>query len=139
MPRVPRAVRHARLWVRETLTGWSLGDVVAAAQQVTSELLNNAIKHTDASPSVTLLLMYAAGTLRIEARDNDSRRLPEIRNPGSLEEDGRGLLIVSALSQRWGVRVTEAGKSVWCELDTAQSHVAGHSAGHGDSARGGQH
>lgn len=135
MPRVPRAVSQARLWVRETLTRWSLAETVAPAQQVTSELLNNAIKHTDAGPSVTLLLMYAAGTLRIEARDHDPRHLPVMRNPGPLDEEGRGLLIVSAFSQRWGFRVTEAGKCVWSELDVVRNPVAHHSAWRG-SVRG---
>ncbi|MFF3375109.1 hypothetical protein ACFYXF_19430 [Streptomyces sp. NPDC002680] len=38
---------------------------------------------------------------------------------GDLPEQliGRGLLIVGALSDRWGVTELTVGKLVWCELD----------------------
>jgi anti-sigma regulatory factor (Ser/Thr protein kinase) len=138
MPQAPRAVREARLWVRDVLTSWNLSEIAFTAQQITSELLNNVIEHAEDSPTVTLLLMHAAGTLRIEARDGDTQHLPEMKNTDPLDEGGRGLLIVSALSQRWGVRVTEAGKSVWCELDTVQSHIAEHKARRVGRTRGGR-
>ena len=33
-----------------------------------------------------------------------------------LDEEGRGLHLIESLSQRWGARRTENGKSVWCQF-----------------------
>ena len=43
-----------------------------------------------------------------------SPRLPEPKEPDYLAESGRGLHVISALSDRWGCTApTEAGKVVW--------------------------
>ncbi|MFG2374655.1 hypothetical protein ACGFY9_24635 [Streptomyces sp. NPDC048504] len=38
---------------------------------------------------------------------------------------GRGLLIVSQIADRWGVRELTVGKAVWCELDVVRHHSHG--------------
>jgi anti-sigma regulatory factor (Ser/Thr protein kinase) len=108
--------KHGR-WVRETLTRWQLDDLAESAVEITSELATNAITHAAGSSSVVVLLMFAAGTLRLEVRDHDPSHLPQAKNPTPKDAGGRGLVIVEALSERWGVRVTDSGKSVWSELD----------------------
>jgi anti-sigma regulatory factor (Ser/Thr protein kinase) len=119
MPAVPRAVGEARRWVRETLTRWELDELAEPAVEIVSELATNAIRHANGNSSVVVLLMFAAGTLRLEVRDRDPVNLPKPRNPAPADVDGRGLMIVDALSGRWGVRITSTGKSVWSELDIA--------------------
>ena len=47
---------------------------------------------------------------------DSSPALPRLRLAARDEERGRGLQIVSRLSQRWGARRTACGKVVWCEL-----------------------
>lgn len=121
IPLEPQSVPLARRWVRHTLGRWGLGDLADAAAQIASELTTNAIIHADPDSSVVLLLMFAAGTLRLEVRDRDRQNLPLPRNPTPTEIDGRGLIIVEAIADRWGVRVTNSGKSVWAELDTGQA------------------
>ncbi len=116
VPPVPRAVRASRQWVRETLTRWRLIDAAERTEHLASELVTNAIRHAHDGFSVVVLLMYAAGALRVEVRDHDPLNLPLVANPGPLDPSGRGLVIVEALADRWGVRVTDAGKAVWCEL-----------------------
>jgi anti-sigma regulatory factor (Ser/Thr protein kinase) len=120
MPPVPRAVGEARRWVRETLTRWELDDLIESAVEIASELATNAITHAKSNSSVVVLLMFAAGTLRLEVRDHDPINLPRTKNATAADIGGRGLVIVDALSGRWGVRVTDAGKAVWSELDIAQ-------------------
>jgi anti-sigma regulatory factor (Ser/Thr protein kinase) len=120
MPRIPRATSEARHWVRETLVGWKLGRLVAPAEQIASELIANSVTHARAGASVLVLLMYAAGTLRLEVRDEDPLNLPTLKSPSPCAEDGRGLFLVDELSQRWGTRVTDNGKAVWSELEAAQ-------------------
>jgi serine/threonine-protein kinase RsbW len=39
-----------------------------------------------------------------------------LKHPESGDVGGRGLVIVQALSDRWGVQVTDSGKTVWCEF-----------------------
>jgi anti-sigma regulatory factor (Ser/Thr protein kinase) len=119
MPAVPRAVGEARRWVRDTLARWELDELAESAVEITSELATNAIMHAKGGSSVVVLLMFAAGTLRLEVRDRDPANLPKPWNPTPADVDGRGLMIVDALSGRWGVRVTSTGKSVWSELDIA--------------------
>jgi len=121
IPLNPQSVPLARRWVRHTLGRWGLSDLVDAAAQIASELTTNAIKHADPDSSVVLLLMFAAGTLCLEVRDRDRQNLPLLRNPTATDIDGRGLIIVEAIADRWGVRVTSGGKTVWSELDTGQA------------------
>ena len=116
LPPVPRAVRASRQWVRETLTRWRLADAAEPAEQLVSELVTNAIRHAQDGASVAVLLMCAAGKVRIEVRDHDPLNLPLVKNPGPLDPSGHGLVLVEALADHWGVRVTDSGKSVWCEL-----------------------
>ncbi|MFE1365183.1 ATP-binding protein [Streptomyces anulatus] len=42
--------------------------------------------------------------------------MPELREPTDDETSGRGLLIVDALAERWGVRPRYPGKTVWAHL-----------------------
>jgi anti-sigma regulatory factor (Ser/Thr protein kinase) len=101
------------------------GDDVAV---VVSELLTNALRH--AVPQARL----ADGSQRGEARHRWPVRLglvqpgqfvlcavadpspwpPEPKDPDYLAESGRGLHVISALSDRWGWTVpAESGKVVW--------------------------
>jgi hypothetical protein len=54
-------------------------------------------------------------TLLCEVTDDD-RNLPVLREPGDNDEGGRGIYLVSRLSQRWGASHTASGKAVWFEL-----------------------
>ena len=46
-----------------------------------------------------------------------TRRCPFRRNPGPDTVTGRGLMLVDALTDRWGSAPTDDGKVVWFELD----------------------
>jgi len=52
---------------------------------------------------------------------DDSAALPRLRHASDDDERGRGLQVVSQLSQRWGARRTLSGKAVWCELPLPHS------------------
>jgi hypothetical protein len=43
---------------------------------------------------------------------------PAARLPDELEENGRGLFLVNALSDAWGSRRTSTGKVVWFALES---------------------
>jgi hypothetical protein len=56
------------------------------------------------------------GVVRVEVADGRTERLPVLREPDG--EGGRGLVLVAALAERWGVepRIGMAHKVVWAEL-----------------------
>ena len=41
--------------------------------------------------------------------------MPRIRRATETDEGGRGLQLITALSQRWGTRYTPTGKCIWTE------------------------
>jgi NAD(P)-dependent dehydrogenase (short-subunit alcohol dehydrogenase family) len=84
--------------VRRTLTMWGLEPMIPAAQLLASELVTNAVRQT--SRPITIRLMRTDALL-YEVSDDD-HRMPIIREPGALDEDGRGLYLVSQLADRWG-------------------------------------
>ncbi|MFC8100610.1 ATP-binding protein [Streptomyces sp. NPDC057363] len=123
-----RGARLARLLAAQQLAdwGWARGsDPQEAAVLVVGELAANAVTHgrvpgRDFLLTMTLVPRPPDGhrVLRVEVADCRGERLPlVVREPCPDEEQGRGLLLVSALACRWGVAPrSPSGKSVWAEL-----------------------
>ncbi len=107
----PDAVPAARRFVREHLRGHS-DAVVEAVELMTSELATNCVRHarTDFELSVD-----AGPEIRVEVRDTGGGR-PVPQSPGARDPSGRGLLIVEAMSDEWGVIDAADGKIVWFSL-----------------------
>ena len=108
------AVRRS---VAQALVAWGASpDLVAGAAVVVAELATNAIVHARSPFDVTL--QAGDRTLRIEVTDaGDGAPSMRRRDPASL--GGRGLELVAALSDRWGVAPTIQGKVMWAELALA--------------------
>ncbi len=114
----PRAPGHARAWTESWLAAWEIDDEGVTTLLV-SELVTNAVKHTRA-PS-TLTLAVAGGMIEVGVTDGGSFRrvIPaqrDVLRPASplvLPESGRGLMIVEALSDSWGVTPVGKGKQIW--------------------------
>jgi anti-sigma regulatory factor (Ser/Thr protein kinase) len=128
---VDTAPRDARATVRASLKLWGLPHLIEPAEAICSELLTNAVTVSrDKAPPggepcpITFRLTVEAddGELCIRVWDPDPTPPPEDQLlPGDDEEGGRGLFIVSALSDRWGwYPAPNGGKFVWsaCALDT---------------------
>ena len=110
-----RAVAHARTFLAAALTAWDAGDLLEEAELVLSELVTNALVHTDSAAGVTLRFEPARRRLTVAVRDASTRH-PRERHAGEDALGGRGLAIVEALSAAWGVAAEGAGKTVWAEL-----------------------
>jgi serine phosphatase RsbU (regulator of sigma subunit) len=106
------SARRARMLVRRRLNRWGLSELVPTAELLASELVTNAVRY--AQGAIALRLVREGG-LVCEVLD-ESAALPRLRQAGDDDERGRGLQVVSQLSQRWGARRTLSGKAVWCEL-----------------------
>jgi hypothetical protein len=111
------ASRRARFLIGRPMRRWGLGELIPLAELVVSELVTNAVRY--AQGPIGLRLVLEDG-LVCEVFD-DSAALPRLRYPGTEDERGRGLQVVSQLAQRWGARRTPSGKVVWCELPLPRS------------------
>jgi serine phosphatase RsbU (regulator of sigma subunit)/anti-sigma regulatory factor (Ser/Thr protein kinase) len=88
-------------------------DRAAAIVQVTSELAANAVEH--AGPPVELRAYATAQRLVVQTTDRSA--LPPVRRRSSREDErGRGLALVAALADTWGVRLGLGGKTTWAEF-----------------------
>jgi anti-sigma regulatory factor (Ser/Thr protein kinase) len=116
---LPRAVGCGRDHARQVLIEWGFEQLIDDAVLLISELLTNALHASWAlkTPApIVLRLLANEEQLIIEAWDQWVEGY-ELK-PGNGEgEHGRGLLVVEALSNRWGTgRITNDYKVVWAEL-----------------------
>ncbi|MER6566447.1 ATP-binding protein [Streptomyces sp. NPDC001093] len=84
-----------------------------------TELLTNVIDHLGEGTPVTVRVIGTPadhGRTRIEVTDPAPRTLPVLRSATQAEESGRGLALIDALADRWGVDQGPGRKTVWCEL-----------------------
>ncbi|MFD8309233.1 ATP-binding protein [Streptomyces sp. NPDC059690] len=114
-----RSVQAARRFTAETLTGWDLAGTDRADDVLlcVSELVTNAVIHgVPPGRQLRLILRNEGRVLVVEVHDSGPG-VPHVVDDA--DEGGRGLLLVSALSDKWGVRERELGKAVWCEFGLA--------------------
>nr|WP_149179775.1 ATP-binding protein [Streptomyces sp. TRM49041] len=108
------AVAEVRRALRELLHHRIAADPADTAELLTSELVTNALIHTEHGAVVTAALGLTA--LRVEVRDFVTE-LPDPYVPVTDDgTHGRGLLLVQALADAWGVQAQSVGKVVWFEL-----------------------
>jgi anti-sigma regulatory factor (Ser/Thr protein kinase) len=111
-----RGARLARLLAEDQLRVWGLHS--AGATQIVAELAANAATHGRVPGRCFRLTLYVGGgTLRIEVTDTRGDRLPRAGQAPPDADSGRGLLIVEALADRWGVVPGPCPrKTVWAEV-----------------------
>ncbi|MFH8756605.1 ATP-binding protein [Streptomyces atroolivaceus] len=115
-----RGARLARLLTMAHLDLWGLPSDSAA--HIVAELAANATVHgrVTGRDFRLRLVVHADSRLRIEVTDTRGDRLPVAATPAPHAEGGRGLLIVEALADRWGVIPGPVPrKTVWAELGLA--------------------
>lgn len=112
----PPAVAAARHFVEAALTGTD-ASLRERAVLMVSELATNVVRHArgeftveiEVRPDGTYLAVHDASSVR-----------PTPRTPEPTDASGRGLQIVDALADEWGVDATADGKVVWCRLPPAE-------------------
>ena len=114
----PESATVARWLVTDLLRDAVPDDPRDTASLLTTELVSNAIRHT--RDELTLTVRLEGDTLRVGVSDSSHRR-PQLVQVGERDTSGRGLHLVEALADRWGVDPDERGlgKTVWFELATA--------------------
>ncbi|MEU6671496.1 ATP-binding protein [Streptomyces sp. NPDC046727] len=108
------SVRHIRRIVRSLLDEWQLPELTFAVELGVSELVTNVVRHV---PDRRCTLVVARQTAAVRAEVTDGfAGLPRME-PGVDQEaeGGRGLALLDAVVDKWGVSAAGAGKTVWFE------------------------
>lgn len=112
----PEGLAEARAVLRHSLAHWGLGSLADDVEVAAGELLGNVLLHTEGGAVVTLeVLLEPDRRVRLWVNDRSSVR-PRRRTPGEAATSGRGLMMVEAVADRWGVEPRGEGKAVWCEF-----------------------
>lgn len=126
---LPSAVSLTRRFIEAYLRKWSLEEMADVAELVASEIVTNAVKATGLTEQprdysalrdagigrIITRLSWPAPGLLIETWDADPRP-PAPSSPLDLDEGGRGLILVTALTTAWGHYPSVTGKVVWAQL-----------------------
>ncbi|MFH9062950.1 ATP-binding protein [Streptomyces coeruleorubidus] len=116
------APRHVRRIVRSFLEEWRMPELSDAVELGVTELLANVVQHVPDRRCALLLLRQPAG-VRVEVTDGSDRLPVSPARPEPDAEGGRGLLLLDAMADKWGVSLWRGGgKTVWfeCASPTAQ-------------------
>ena len=124
LSRGPQSARAARRLTRNTLRDWGLSTLAEDAETIVGEFVANAVTHAaeaaqDRKPTAEnlgLRLLRRTGEVICAVLD-PSDVAPVLKKPAGVEEAGRGLQMVDALSDVWGWSpVAGRGKAVWAIL-----------------------
>ncbi|MFF1375551.1 ATP-binding protein [Streptomyces sp. NPDC058308] len=110
----PESVGQARSFTSEALADWGLPDRAEDIRLCVSELTTNALVHGTAPGHGFLVKLNAdEDVVRLEVHDSRSQH-PEARQAAGTDTSGRGLILVNALADGWGVEDrAPVGKIVW--------------------------
>lgn len=135
----PLAPGSARALLRKALSEWTqlalpgaehlTGRAGDDAALVASELVTNAVVHAGTEVCLTCRLEGDTGALVVEVADRHPSRAPRGGGPESppahdTPEYGRGLRLVAALSESWGITYRPGTKTVWARLSAGEHPVS---------------
>lgn len=124
---VPEEAAALRRVLKIHLRLWGLPELIESVQLCLSELVSNVITHVGPGTPSTLAVSMHGTHLRIEIHDPDSRALPTLIDAKGDAESGRGMALVAACSDRWGVQLLPDRKVTWVEFATGLNAPNGHS------------
>ncbi|MGW2746801.1 ATP-binding protein [Streptomyces sp. NPDC001450] len=141
----PRGARLARRLAAQQMDAWGWpygGTANDTVELIVAELTANAVTHgrvPGRDAELRLRRRDGEGVVRIEVSDTRGERVPVVRDAGSEEDGGRGLVLVAALAKEWGTapRPGSPGKTVWAVVPTGvpATPAAGAFRGQGDGSR----
>jgi anti-sigma regulatory factor (Ser/Thr protein kinase) len=118
---VPESIRVVRRFLACTLRAWGEDALVPNGELVLSELATNAIRH--ARSPFRVVISRPTGAVRVSVEDIGGG-LPREIGQSMDGVSGRGIALVSALAERWGVDSGADGKTVWVELALPRAGTA---------------
>ncbi|WP_308401071.1 ATP-binding protein [Streptomyces sp. AC512_CC834] len=110
---------HVRRIVRSYLREWDLAELTDAVELGVTELLANVVRHVPDRRCTLLLLRRTGGDgsgVRVEVADGSPRQPVRAAGVSDDAECGRGLVLLEAAADKWGVEPgPRGGKTVWFE------------------------
>ncbi|MEV5350401.1 ATP-binding protein [Streptomyces achromogenes] len=120
LPRQTCAAPDARHFVVDVLKGWGLLGVLDGAALVVTELVTNALGHTE-TPSVRVIVRrMPSEAVRVIVIDKHPDLWPVRRSAGPFDCGGRGLAVVDAVTKSWGCTRLPWEKYVWADLEVPE-------------------
>jgi anti-sigma regulatory factor (Ser/Thr protein kinase) len=122
LPAEPGSVAQARCFVADTLADHDLLCMLEDVRLAASELTTNAVLHAHSAFTITLVGLRSKVLVEVEDAVPEGEALARLgaREPLAMATGGRGLQIVSSLSQDWGVSTNRSGfKTVWAAFPRA--------------------
>ena len=119
------APTEARQELQARLPGILAPSLIDDVLLLTTELVTNSVRHSPVATdgTVDVAVVLAQARIRVEVSDPGSGFEHVPRHPGTLSEGGRGLFLVEALSDRWGMVGGEC-TTVWFELGVDHDRAA---------------
>jgi anti-sigma regulatory factor (Ser/Thr protein kinase) len=108
--------RHVRDWITRVVSRRGCSADPDDAALLVSELFVNALMHGPAGGRVLVGYCLWSGGARIIVCDAGGATTPRLRDPGEMEEGGRGLQVVEAVAAAWGSFRTGRTQAVWFDL-----------------------
>ncbi|MFE5754684.1 ATP-binding protein [Streptomyces massasporeus] len=105
----PQRLRHM---ARASLNHWGRPHLAETAELLLTELATNALQHAN-GPDIRVRMYLQGDYFKITVDDGSPLR-PVPRGAGLSDESGRGLFLVDALADAWGV--SDDGTTTWCTL-----------------------
>ena len=127
IPGSPEHVSGTRAFIARTLDRLA-GVDRDAATLLTSELVTNAIQHTDSGTpggTVTVVVIEVPGGVLIEVIDEGSAGTPVVK-ADLFAAEGHGLFLVQHLAAQWGYLQDQSGTTVWFHLPAADEPACEH-------------
>jgi hypothetical protein len=122
---LPSRIGQVRRIVSAQLRYWHLDSLTDRAELGVTELLSNVHRHARPDKTCTVEIELRLDRLTVSVRDHDPR-LPVLGDAQPLATCGRGLAMVAAVSESWGVRPDgDSGKVVWFTLPALTQAAAG--------------
>lgn len=120
-PCEPSTAEIGRKLVRDVLGVWRLDVLADRAALIVTELIANAVRHTPCDEIRLIIGRLSATRVRVGIVDQEPSRIPILRRADDEDESGRGLVLIDAVSDRWGYdlhgsRKHPRAKEVWAEL-----------------------
>lgn len=131
-PARKESVRRARAQLSKTLCDWGFEQIADDLILCLSEAVTNALLYGTPGREVTVHISATGTTVHIEVDDCDDDAEPQIQVPPEVVNEstpaladvsagGRGILMITVLSDAWGVRRLTEGKAVWFERDASRT------------------